>query len=264
MAFGIDDFALLLLGGGLLGAGQAGLNMAGSAMTYGEQRKLQKKAQEFEAKQSQINRDWMTEMSNSAHQREVADLRSAGLNPILSATGGSGASTPSASTAVSGNMPDGPDFSGLGDSMTKGFLGAIESGLDMKKASAAIDNTNANTTLAKTESLLKQSQTDSQELRNSFDAATQADRIAKTKSEKDVADALRRKAIAEAEVSEVHSAYETSREGMNAYRRSKELPKVGFPSQVVNLLYKGGQNALDLYNWQMKNLEKQQQQIRKW
>lgn len=45
------------------------------------------------------NRNWQESMANSAHQREIADLKAAGLNPVLSVTGGSGATTPSGSTA---------------------------------------------------------------------------------------------------------------------------------------------------------------------
>lgn len=55
---------------------------------------------QFNADQAQIQRDWEEHMANTAHQREVADLQAAGLNPVLSA-GGQGAATPAGSNATS-------------------------------------------------------------------------------------------------------------------------------------------------------------------
>lgn len=60
---------------------------------------------QYQAALQQHQQAWEERMSNTAHQREMLDLQRAGLNPILTATGGNGAATPSMSAGQAG-MPD--------------------------------------------------------------------------------------------------------------------------------------------------------------
>ena len=122
--------------GGYIGAAiSAGGSLLGGLLANKAQRDQANRANRFSQASTARQMAFQERMSNTAHQRQVKDLRAAGLNPILSAKYG-GATTPSGSS-----------FTGQQAQQRDVITPAAQNYWSAKQAAAGVENTQAQTQL---------------------------------------------------------------------------------------------------------------------
>lgn len=153
IASGISAGGSLL--GGMMGA-------SGQGATNAMQMAMFQQQMDFNRQEAQTNRDWQAEMSNTAYQRSMADMRAAGLNPILAA-GLGGASSPG---GAQGNIGAGPTLGNPGSAMGAGVSSAAAAGARAIELKAVVEQANQ----AKTQASLN---TEQEKLKKAEEALTQ-------------------------------------------------------------------------------------------
>ncbi len=179
--------SLISAGSSLIG-GMMG--QSGQAATNAQQLSMFNQQMQFNSAEAAKNRDFQERMSSTSYQRGMADMRAAGLNPILAA-GMGGASSPAGGA---GSIGGAPALGNPGAELGKGVSSAGRLGIEAvatKQALQTIDKDKSQTELNKAQDALAQETQQYQKQQTATSAAqmhaanataanTQADTINKT------------------------------------------------------------------------------------
>lgn len=137
------DFVAPIVGAALnfVGAREANeMNIALADKQMAFQRGTAERAMEFGGSQAEKQMAFQERMSNTAYQRTIADMKAAGINPIMAFQQG-GASTPSGSSA------QGVSAQGTKADYRNQYAAAVSSAMQIMQMGAQVDQTRALTQL---------------------------------------------------------------------------------------------------------------------
>lgn len=145
-----------------IAAGSSALNYLSARQQNKSAQDMSRESMQFSAEQAAQQMNFQERMSNTSHQREVADLKAAGLNPLLSLN--SGASSPSGAMGTGEMAPVVPELSHL----YSGARDSLSFMADMRAKKASIDLTESHRANVDADTRLKKGSIPAAEARGDF------------------------------------------------------------------------------------------------